>query len=195
MKQDKLTMVQQKLVIDHLRLVHKVIRSVVLGPYDYEELYACGCEFLCMAAYKYDRTRSSCTFSTFAYIVIKRGLLQYLEKENRFRMRKMDYDLEKIVRVDLDTIVEDEVVKSAIENFAKRVSNIPIRRGLKVLYEHVVKDESLENLAKQLGVSRNTEYLNMVGAREYIRNSSVNEKRWLLPEEHHLLKKEETVDE
>ncbi len=195
MKQDKLSLEQQKLVIDNINLVHKVIRSVVKSIFDYEELFACGCEFLCRAALKYDKSKSSCSFSTFAYIVIKNDLLKYLRKENRFRLRNDDFMFMNRRDDALDKILDKETRHKAFKVYLESVSNVPIRRGLLVLYEHVVNNKSLDELAKKLEVSRNTAYLNMVLAREYIRGRPIEENRWLLHEGHHLLAKEESDDE
>ena len=190
MKQDKMTKKQCELVINHLGLVHKVIRSSIRGFYDYEELYACGCEFLCLAAIKYDIRRTKGSFVSFAYVVIKNGIIHYLKKEGRFKQRDNDYMFLKANSDKLDEILENVTISNAYLRLIGGVSQVPLKRGLKILFEHVVNDKSLEELAEKYGVSRNTAYLNMYLAKRYIRQQPIKEKKLFLEEDHHLLKEE-----
>lgn len=179
MKQGKMTLEQQRLVIDNLRLIHKVIKSMIITGYEYEELYACGYEFLCIAAVKFDKSRTSSRFSTYAYIVIRNGILEFFKKENRYRLRKDKTYLLDHCRLGIDKVLDMETVRRAFNLFLENASSVPIKRGISILYENVINGISLEDLAKRYKVTKNTAYLNMLKAKAYIRNRPANEIDWL----------------
>ena len=81
MKKDiHLTMEQQRLVENHLSIVHWTIRESIdvnkgIYGFEYDDLYQEGCICLCHAAATYDSSLAK--FSTYAKKVVRNGLITY----------------------------------------------------------------------------------------------------------------------
>ena len=75
-----LTMEQQRLVENHLSIVHWTIRESIyvnkaVYGFEYDDLYQEGCICLCQAAATYDSRLAK--FSTYAKKVVRNGLISY----------------------------------------------------------------------------------------------------------------------
>ena len=184
MKQDKMTDEQCRLVVENLGLIHKVIRSSASGACDYEELYACGCEYLCRAAIKYDPARSTGAFTTFAYVVIRNGLIRYQQNEIRFKSRNNDYKFLKANRDLFEKVLENITISNVYSRLIGNARHIPLKRGIKFIFENAINGTSIGELAEKYGVSRNTVYTNMSLARRYLKNTPFKEKIMLMENEH-----------
>ncbi len=191
MKQDKMTDEQCRLVVDNLGLIHKVIRSSISGAYDYEELYACGCEYLCRAAIKYDPARSTGAFTTFAHVVIRNGLIRYQQNEIRFKSRNNDYKFLKANRDLFEKVLENVTISNVYSRLIGNTRQIPLKRGIKFIFENAINGASIEELAEKYGVSRNTVYTNMSLARRYFRNKPSMAKIMLMEDEQRSKRKDD----
>lgn len=92
-KLQTLNIEQQKLVEDHLTVIHWAIHHFIkvnesIFGFEYADLYGEGCIWLCKAAITYDSSRGD--FAAYAQTVVKNGLLSYsrimCRKQNRQRL-------------------------------------------------------------------------------------------------------------
>lgn len=136
MKKDiHLTIEQQRLVENHLSIVHWTIRENIyvnkaVYGFEYDDLYQEGCILLCHAAATYDSSLAK--FSTYAKKVVRNGLITYCrqmcDQQKYFTMLALDEHSEPITEgcissqpdtfiVYTDTMETLELLSSSSKNF------------------------------------------------------------------------------
>ncbi|WP_313529252.1 sigma-70 family RNA polymerase sigma factor [Anaerotignum sp.] len=167
-KLQTLNMVQQKLVEDHLTVVHWAIHNFInvnenIFGFGYADLYGEGCVWLCKAVITYDSSRG--TFAAYAQTVVKNGLLSYsrmmCRKQNQQRLL-LDSDYSDSGGNYVDLLVSEDNLEEAIsvidiESFflavKPRYSGITLR-GIEAL-ELKSKGYSGKEIADLYGVKQN----------------------------------------
>lgn len=159
---------QQKLVEEHLTIIHWAIHHFIkvnesIFGFEYADLYGEGCVWLCKAAITYDRSRGD--FAAYAQTVVKNGLLSYSRsmcgKQSRQRLL-LDSDCSDDGGSYVDLLAseshwEDTISAVDTENFFRSVKpryNGITLRGIEAI-ELKTKGYSGKEIAALYGVGQN----------------------------------------
>lgn len=160
MKQNiRLSSEQQKLVEEHLSLVHwTIIKNIYINPsifgLNYEDLYQEGCLLLCQAAFSFDPSRAQ--FATYAKKVVRNGLISYCrslyKREQLFCQLELDpygelisYPAAETVSTSFDERCSLHEVVDLLETAKHRYGGIT-RKGIAAL-ELKVQGHQLKEIA------------------------------------------------
>lgn len=142
---------REKLIEDNQKLVWFVLHNYYPSYVHDEDIVQCGMLGLCKAANKWDETKS--TFSNYAVRCIKSEiLLEFRRRKKHKGVLSLDYPIN-----DNDITFGDVIVGDMDVNYIDFDSLYdPLNEKQQLILDLLRAGESLNNIAKQLGVNRQT---------------------------------------